>query len=47
MARGSAQPFEKAQSGQGNPSLFLGKIWPGLVQFGWILLNLASAWVLL
>jgi hypothetical protein len=38
-AQGSAQVFEKARFGQGNPSVFLGFIWLGL---GWILLDLAK-----
>ena len=29
LAQGSAQPIEKAQFGEGNPRIFLAKIWPG------------------
>jgi hypothetical protein len=41
LARGSAQPIEKAQFGQGNPSksklfslIFFGRAWPDFAGFG-------------
>jgi hypothetical protein len=47
MPGGSAQPFEKAHFGQGNPSksklFLLEKFGRGLGWLGWILQNLASA----
>jgi hypothetical protein len=34
MPRGSAQVFEKARFGEGNPRISLAQIWPGFAGFG-------------
>jgi hypothetical protein len=47
MARGSAQPFEKARFGEGNPRISLAQIWPGFAGFGSNLAEFGSIWIFL
>jgi hypothetical protein len=47
MPGGSAQAFEKARFGEGNPRISLAKISPGFAQFGSDLAQFGSIWIFL
>jgi hypothetical protein len=45
MRWGSAQPFDGARFGEGNPRIFFDCLWPGLAGFGLDLAGFGKIWI--